>query len=61
MDDETVAMSIRVPVSLKRVFERVCRENDLTSSQVIRFLMRDFVDRNPIQGDLMRALAKSRG
>lgn len=45
--DKKVFLQIRVSKGLKKDFERVCRERDLTASQVLRAHMRDFVGRHP--------------
>ena len=33
----------------KKQFERVCRENDLTPSQVVRAFVRDYIAAPPVQ------------
>lgn len=42
---------IRIPVALKQMLESCAAEQDLTSSQVVRGLIRDYVKKNYV-GDL---------
>lgn len=43
--EKKVFLQIRVSKGLKKDFERVCKDNDLTASQVLRAHMRDYVSR----------------
>jgi len=42
---------IRIPVQLKTMLESCAQEQDLTSSQIVRSLLRDYVKKNYV-GDL---------
>lgn len=42
---------IRIPVALKQMLESCASDQDLTSSQVVRGLIRDYVKKNYV-GDL---------
>jgi hypothetical protein len=42
--EKKVFLQIRVSKGLKKDFERACKDNDLTASQVLRAHMRDFVN-----------------
>jgi predicted DNA-binding protein len=44
MTDKTVLVSYRIPSLLKEVFEEVCKLQDQTSSQVIRQMMRAYIN-----------------
>lgn len=43
----------RIEGDLKRAFEDACKRNDLTASQVLRQLMREYVQKHA-QGQLLR-------
>jgi hypothetical protein len=49
--DPTTNLIIRIPVQLKAQLESCAIDADLTSSQVVRKLIRDYVAKN-YQGDL---------
>ncbi len=42
--DKKVFLQIRVGKNLKKAFEKACKQNDLTASQVLRAHMREYVD-----------------
>ena len=52
MSDNT-SLNLRLPSELKKAFEDACERNDLSASQVIRAMMREYVRQNA-QGDLLR-------
>jgi antitoxin component of RelBE/YafQ-DinJ toxin-antitoxin module len=39
-------ISVRVESSTKQVFEKICSSKDLSASQVIRAMIRDYVKQN---------------
>lgn len=41
-NNETVVMQLRLPVDLRESFNLSCKNNDLTSSQVLRAYMRKY-------------------
>lgn len=41
---KTARLTVLLDPSRKQEFERVCRGNDMTPSQVLRHLIRDYVD-----------------
>jgi hypothetical protein len=43
-EDRTARLTILVDPRKKAVFERLCAEEDLTPSQVLRRLMRDYIE-----------------
>jgi antitoxin component of RelBE/YafQ-DinJ toxin-antitoxin module len=45
--DKKVFLQIRVGKGLKRDFEKACKQNDLTASQVLRAHMREYVNQYP--------------
>lgn len=44
MELKTARLTVLLDPTRKREFERVCRENDMTPSQVMRRLIRDYMD-----------------
>lgn len=44
MEDRTARLTILVDPRKKAVFERLCAEEDTTPSQVLRRLMRDYIE-----------------
>lgn len=48
-----VGMRIRVEPQLREVFVRLCREKDVPAAQVLRAFMRDFVDREGSNSQLI--------
>jgi hypothetical protein len=44
MEQRTARLTILVDPRKKAVFERLCAEQDLTPSQVLRQLMRDYIE-----------------
>jgi hypothetical protein len=43
MELKTARLTVLLDPTRKRDFERVCRENDMTPSQVLRRLIRDYI------------------
>jgi hypothetical protein len=46
MELKTARLTVLIDPTRKREFERVCHENDMTPSQVMRRLIRDFLEQN---------------
>ena len=46
MDNPPSVVNLRLPADLKTAFEEVCRQNDQTTSQVLRAFMRRYVQEN---------------
>jgi antitoxin component of RelBE/YafQ-DinJ toxin-antitoxin module len=44
MELKTARLTVLLDPTRKREFERVCHENDMTPSQVLRRLIRDYMD-----------------
>ena len=44
MEERTARLTILVDPRKKAVFERLCAEEDLTTSQVVRRLIRDYIE-----------------
>ena len=44
MEDRTARLTILIDPRKKAVFERLCAENDVTPSQVLRKLIRDYIE-----------------
>ena len=44
MELKTARITVLLDPTRKREFERVCRDNDMTPSQVMRRLIREFMD-----------------
>lgn len=43
---KTARLTVLLDPARKQAFERVCRGNDMTPSQVLRHLIREFLDAN---------------
>jgi hypothetical protein len=56
MESKTARLTILVDPRKKKAFEELCAQQDLTPSQVIRQLMREYLARHGID-----YLAKSKG
>lgn len=57
--EATEILNIRIPVTLKRELESCAQDADLSSSQVVRKLIRDYVAKN-YKGDLFLELKKEK-
>jgi hypothetical protein len=44
LEDRTARLTILIDPRKKEVFERLCAEEDLTPSQVVRRLMRSYIE-----------------
>jgi hypothetical protein len=44
LEERTARLTILIDPRKKAVFERLCAEEDLTPSQVVRRLMRDYIE-----------------
>lgn len=44
MELKTARLTVLLDPTRKREFERVCRENDMTPSQVLRRLIREYME-----------------
>ena len=63
IEERTARLTILVDPRKKAVFERLCAEDDVTPSQVLRRLMRDFIENRtgqPWQPDEPGRLAAKR-
>ncbi len=51
MENRTARLTLLIDPKKKTIFEEICRERDLTPSQVVRSLIRDYVKENgsPVQ------------
>lgn len=48
METKTARLTVLVDPVKKKAFEELCASQDLTPSQVIRQLMRDYLERNDV-------------
>ena len=55
MQLKTARLTVLLDPSRKQEFERVCRSNDMTPSQVLRHLIRDYVDARTAAAPAKRA------
>lgn len=56
-EDNNTTFTLRVPKDLKKAFEIATKANDLTSAQVLRQMMRHYVEnhmKHTAQGDLLK-------
>jgi hypothetical protein len=49
MENKTARLTVLVDPVKKKAFEDLCAGQDLTPSQVIRQLMRDYMERNGVE------------
>lgn len=61
MELKTARLTVLLDPTRKREFERVCRENDMTPSQVMRRLIRDYMDAAAAAGRTQPAPVKRVG
>ena len=52
MENRTARLTILIDPQKKKIFEEICAANDLTSSQVVRRLVRDYIIANAGDRDL---------
>jgi len=57
MENRTARMTILIDPRKKQIFEEICAQQDLTSSQVIRKLMRQYIIEHAGSRDLPEWLA----
>lgn len=57
LEEPMTNLIIRIPVNLKQMLESCAREKDLTSSQIVRGLIRDYTKKEFV-GDLFMGEAK---
>ena len=50
METNSARLTLLIDPEKKRLFEQICAAQDLTSSQVVRRLIREYIDRH---GDLI--------
>ena len=48
MEDRTARLTILIDPVKKKAFEQLCASQDLTPSQVVRQLIRDYLERNGV-------------
>lgn len=46
MENRTARLTVLIDPKKKTIFEEICRERDLTPSQVVRSFIRDYVREN---------------
>lgn len=46
MENRTARLTILVDPTKKKIFEEICAEHDLTPSQVVRKLLREYIQKN---------------
>jgi hypothetical protein len=67
IEQRTARLTVLVDPRKKAVFERLCAEEDATSSQVVRRLIRDYIERrtgspwSPEDSDTAEATSRKRG
>lgn len=61
MENRTARLTILIDPQKKRVFEEICAANDLTPSQVVRRLIRQYIQANAGNRELPAWLAAGGG
>lgn len=46
MESNTARLTLLIDPDKKRLFEQICAAQDMTSSQVVRRLIRDYIDQH---------------
>jgi antitoxin component of RelBE/YafQ-DinJ toxin-antitoxin module len=52
MENRTARLTLLIDPTKKRIFEEICAEHDLTPSQVVRRMIRQYIQENAGQRDL---------
>ncbi len=61
MENKTARLTILIDPTKKKAFERLCAEQDLTPSQVVRQLIREYLAQHGVQyGALAEPLAPAK-
>jgi predicted transcriptional regulator len=58
MELKTARLTILIDPAKKQAFETLCRTQDMTPSQVVRRLIRDFMDQQEAEAPARRAAAR---
>lgn len=61
MENRTARLTLLIDPDKKRIFEEICAAQDLTSSQVVRKLIRDYILENAGSRELPVWLEEQRG
>lgn len=54
MEDRTARLTILIDPTKKEIFEEICAEHDLTPSQVVRKLLREYIQKHGSPDQLER-------
>lgn len=54
MENKTARLTVLIDPAKKLAFEKLCYTQDMTPSQVMRRLIREFMDQNPASGTAPR-------
>ncbi|HEF5870483.1 MULTISPECIES: ribbon-helix-helix protein, CopG family [Burkholderia] len=58
METKTARLTVLIDPAKKEAFEMLCAEQDLTPSQVVRQLIRDYLDRHGVTYKTRSAIGK---
>ncbi|MBR8167991.1 ribbon-helix-helix protein, CopG family [Burkholderia cenocepacia] len=58
METKTARLTVLIDPAKKEAFEMLCAEQDLTPSQVVRQLIREYLDRHGVTYKTQSALGK---
>lgn len=61
METNTARLTLLIDPDKKRLFEKICAAQDLTSSQVVRKMIRDYIDQHSDLIDLEELAGESIG
>ncbi len=61
METKTARLTILIDPAKKEAFERLCAAQDLTSSQVVRQLIREYLERHNVSYKTKNTLGKRNG
>ncbi|GAB6042763.1 CopG family transcriptional regulator [Endothiovibrio diazotrophicus] len=60
MENRTARLTVLIDPRKKKIFETICAEHDLTASQVVRRLIRQYIIDNAGERELPEWLTRSR-
>lgn len=61
MENRTARLTLLIDPTKKQIFEEICTLHDLTPSQVVRQMIRDYVQQYGTQEQISRMPANGRG
>jgi hypothetical protein len=60
MESKPARLTVLIDTQKKKAFEALCAERDITASQALRQLIRDYLDRHGVTQDQRAAIGRRR-